>query len=630
MGVGASCVRRDRDRNEADVGRAAHECERLLLTDATRTEPLPVGRPVRVCSILFLASLAVRLAILIGPLNGGPELLYDERGYFEAARGFREIYLSWSRGEEPPPDTYRLAYRRGIWPPLHPAILGLSLWLFGVSSTVARCAVAVLSALTTVVVYGLTRRLFDSRAALAAALLHLFYPSFLAFSHYLWSESTYVLALLLAIWLFAATRDATTTRGLLLRATACGVCLGLATLTRAPGVLYLLAGPVCGAWAWRRQPRRWLAVAGFVLGMVATVLPWQWTLLRREGTFLLLSTATGYNMLQGTTSDEGSIVSSRIREEAARTQTHPDLAARRLARIAIARHPGEFARHMWDRFRLLWRPDDFIIRHLLHARYPPVSPAAAWGCILFLTGAYLGLVGLIVWGFLARNPPRAQRWLAVAAAIGLASPLLTVSNTRMAYPILAVLLPVAGRGLTELRRVPRWRRRAAIAAAVVTLNLWSVCASPAEWTSHWAPSSHYREVVARVDRLLGGRTPVTDCVALHRTDSTRSAPTYRLTLRGGFEFKSSRKVELVWTPRPGRRRVAFLATGYPSFEPLEMEIRTVAGPAYAVLVKPIAKEYWHQPHESGIPGLLVSWCGGAPSRAPPPAGLHNGSSWPGQ
>lgn len=572
--------------------------------------PLLILHSRRLCGILFLASLALRLAILFGPLDGGPRPLYDERGYFEKARGFSEIYRHWSRGEDAPESAYALAYRRGVWPPLHAAVLGFSLWLFGTSLTVARATVAVLSAVTTAVTYGLTRKLIDSRAALGAALLHLVYPSFLAFSHFLWSESTYILVLLLALWSFAATLDATTTRSRLLRAAACGLCLGLATLTRAAGLPYLLAGPIVVAFAWRRLPRRWLAVLCFVLAAGAVIAPWERTLVRREGRLLWLSTTSGYNLLLGTTSEASGVVRQRIREEARRTQTHPDVAARRLARAAIARDPAAFARRTWTKFRLLWRMDDFILRHLLHARYPPVSSAAAWGWILVLATAYLGLVGLVLWGALVPDRPRAVIWLVVAAAIGTASPVLSVSNTRMALPILALLLPLAGRGLVHLRRVRRWPRWAAVVAAVVAVNLWSLCMPRPEWLGAWAPSSHYGTLVARLNALLGGRTLVSDCLDLRRDASIPPDLTLRLVLRGGYRFHASGAPEFAWSPRPGRRRLVLSAYAPASAEPLQLELHSANGASYAVLVRPVNRETWYRPRQSGIPGISVSWCGG--------------------
>ena len=164
-------------------------------------------------------------------------------------------------------------------------------WLFAVSLAVR------LTALATPLVYRLTRRIADRRAALAASALHVLYPTFSFFAHSLWAEPLFVLLLLGAAERVLAARDA---EGGARRsaAVAAGVCVGLACLTRTAGIAFLLALPVAFLQGALGTGRRRTAVSILVASLIVLV-PWQVVLQREEGRPVLLATSSGLNFALG-------------------------------------------------------------------------------------------------------------------------------------------------------------------------------------------------------------------------------------------------------------------------------------------------------------------------------------------
>ena len=118
------------------------------------------------------------------------------------------VYRDLLGGEAPAADHWRQAYEDGFQPPLHPMALGLAN-LTGISSGIAgRVLNALLTALATVVIFRLARRVAGRRTATTAAVLHLVYPTFTFFAHSLWAEPLFVLLLVCAAERALAAREA--------------------------------------------------------------------------------------------------------------------------------------------------------------------------------------------------------------------------------------------------------------------------------------------------------------------------------------------------------------------------------------------------------------------------------------
>ena len=164
--------------------------------------------------MLVAVSLALELALLALAADADP--MYDEYNYLRSARIILE-----GRG-----------LTSGLRPPVYPYAIALAQALAPEGTTprvamgVLQCGVAAVSML---LLYLLASDLFDRRTGLVAAGLLGFYPTFVAHTHLLWSETLVVAPLLAALLLLVRARICNSTarpRG-----------AGCAARFRAPNVL---------------------------------------------------------------------------------------------------------------------------------------------------------------------------------------------------------------------------------------------------------------------------------------------------------------------------------------------------------------------------------------------------------
>ncbi len=235
--------------------------------------------------LILLVAFASRLtAAVVVQQHVGDQLCLiagDAQGYWDLARQV-------AAGDEfslydPPRRIHRM--------PGFPALLALSMLLFGESSFAARCLVAVVGMLACWFVYLLGRRLCDELTALLACALTAIAPAMVGFSVLLLSETLFAATLTLSLWLSANwlvagdRRQGTGDRGQVsaccrlspvscLWAFATGVGIAVATYVRPS---WLLAGPVLAVLAvWLAKDRRrvLLEAAVMLLGLFGAMLPW--------------------------------------------------------------------------------------------------------------------------------------------------------------------------------------------------------------------------------------------------------------------------------------------------------------------------------------------------------------------
>jgi 4-amino-4-deoxy-L-arabinose transferase-like glycosyltransferase len=158
-------------------------------------------------------------------------------------------------------------------PPLWPLVLSVSSLLGGTGFDAHRLTGCLLGAFVIVVVGLLGRRAAGERVGLIAAAIAAVYPTLVAADGSLMSETLYGLLVGVALLVALRLRE----RPRLLLAAALGALIGLAALTRAEGLLFLvfLAVPVCVAA--RRASTTRTAVLAFVvtcLGAAVVIAPW--------------------------------------------------------------------------------------------------------------------------------------------------------------------------------------------------------------------------------------------------------------------------------------------------------------------------------------------------------------------
>lgn len=428
------------------------------------------GREVAVALGVAFLAFALRAAHVLAsrasPLFEAPQM--DALYHVEWAR-------AWAEGREFQPPPYFRA-------PLYPWFLGLSTRLLGEGLLVPRLFQCGLGALGVLALWALVRRVFDRRAALAAALLYatswisIFYDGELLLESL--AVPLYVAAL--ALSLRAEGPRATRT------AFAAGVVWGLAVITRPNALLFL---PFLALWMWRRPGAGLRATVALTLGTLLPVLPITAHNTLRGGDFVLVASQAGLNLWIGNNpaSDGSTAIVPGTRADW--WGGHHDAIAQAERAEGRALRPSEVSRH-YTRRALRWALDEpaawlrLTARKLwlftwdwelgnneeprfLFERYSPLAPLAHVGFGVLAPLAVLGLwltrrgawARFPLWGFLGVYS------LGVVAFF---------VNARFRLPIVPLLCACAAPALVraaELARERRWPPLAAATAIAALLAL---------------------------------------------------------------------------------------------------------------------------------------------------------------
>lgn len=366
--------------------------------------------------------------------------------------------------------------------------------LFWPWAQLARAANVLVGALAVVPAFGIGRRLGGTRVGVATALIVALYPSFVAFSHYLWSETLFVALSALGLWWTLLADE----RRRLGWACLAGVTFGLAALTREAGVL---VAPACAVWLARAapvpaspadarasastspaQPAPAAGAAGsrsagwrsgalrgacLLLCFAATLAPW--TLhLDEPGLPFTLVTRTSYMNLQAGNSQrapgfELAHYLERGADRAERERASADLAWAYIRERGV-RWPFEKLVRELPRF---FEPDTFAARR---AR-TPAGDAGNWGYrFRFAALDQAWLRSLLSWWAIA-----AYVMLALAGAAGLALTRHARSAGLLALFVLAQLVPAVVTFSMTRFRLPSMLAFAAGAAALCVCGRADLC-----------------------------------------------------------------------------------------------------------------------------------------------------------
>ncbi len=186
-------------------------------------------------------------------------------------------------------------------PPLYPFMLAGLILTFGPAQVVlvGRLTEAVLGTATVAVIGAITWRLWGRRAGRSAILVAAVWPPLLFLHAALMTEALFALLEVLVVLaaLVVRSRVAEARPGAWRWAALCGVCCGLAALTRSNGVLLALVAAV-GVWVVKpRWSMRALAVpAVLLLATLLTLTPWMIRDAAAFHRFVPIDTQTGYGM----------------------------------------------------------------------------------------------------------------------------------------------------------------------------------------------------------------------------------------------------------------------------------------------------------------------------------------------
>lgn len=251
----------------------------------------------------------------------------------------------------------------------------------------------------------------------------------------------------------------------------------------------------------------------------------------------------------------------------------------------------------------------FILRHVFRTVYPPLPAAAVLGLLAILAVGLAGLVFLAALGLGGGVPWQDRALLLTLFIAGMVPPAMTVSNTRMSLPLLALLLPLAGLGAARLRASPR--RSWVLAAGLALLLLLNATALAHAGGLSPEASLYYRGSLMAADRVLGSRTTYSDCLRMRRQRGGAPGPDLEVSLldpADRFLRHPERRV-LLAAGRGKPLRIDVYSRSTAGRGPLRLGLGR-PGEAPQTVIEPLRREAWQVWQPSGLPGVEVRWCGG--------------------
>jgi 4-amino-4-deoxy-L-arabinose transferase-like glycosyltransferase len=399
-----------------------------------------------------------------------------------------------------------------------------------------------------------------------------------------------------------------------------GLALGLSGLTRASAALYLLLVPLWVFLAAQNTRQKIALPVVILLVSLITVLPWLLVLGDEEGHFMPLAATGSYNLYLGNNpwdadprptplGYEGDTNQARraINDYVDQHEIHPETAARRLALEEIRANPSGFVERSLARLRGFLGSDFFEIRHFAYAAYPPVPPAfilAMWALfilafVLFLTFAITGLFGGA--GLRHRN------FILILALAGLVLPALTIANSRLYLPVLAILTPTAGAGIAAFRTLNR-RRIFLTLMVALTIAAAVVASIPQTITRDLRPSLYYFDLIQGLKRFVPAEPFFSDGFLLH-IDSPADDTLTVTILSEGLLFGENNARTLEWAVTKGPNEFSMTVYSDRPSPPLQIEIKSERL-AQTITIEPIQRSTWWQWQPTELHGLEFMWAGG--------------------
>lgn len=239
---------------------------------------------IKISGAAFLGSIC--FSLIIFPMIAEPQRLNPD------ADRFGELAVSVARGEG-------FVYTPGGDPvlertPLYPMLLaGVFVITGGLSLTAVQLLHAVLHAFTTLGVFHIGLKLFDTRVARLAQVLYAFHPIAIWYTARIWLETTHTFLLVMAaLGLIVAFESPTFGRWL-----AVGILTGISCLVKPILLLFpiILAGLL--SYKFRLEGFKYAII--FALITYAVIAPWTLRNYAVTGQFVPVNTSLGFNLIQG-------------------------------------------------------------------------------------------------------------------------------------------------------------------------------------------------------------------------------------------------------------------------------------------------------------------------------------------
>jgi 4-amino-4-deoxy-L-arabinose transferase-like glycosyltransferase len=329
----------------------------------------------------------------------------------------------------------------------------------------------------------LALELFDRRTAVVAGAITAFYPTFVAYSHYLWAENAFLVPVIAGLILTIRTHRS----GSYTLAAICGLLFGFAALSRETGLVIAAA---CGLWfVWTaakddRKPA--LLRAGLmVLASILVIVPWTIRNYRVTGGFIPIATISWMAMAEGNIfAPDDWLHPNRDVLIGYRTawRNIPDEVERMRfsRRVAIAQmkkeQPTWILKKLVRTSGLLFSPDSFLFKKISRGAYGNLSMTTIRLLLILTVSSYLfvalnGFLGILI------SPQRMHRLLplVVVGSVFLLH-VAAFTSSRHRLPIIALLIPYASYGVLNWQALPRlFAGRRWIIPAVILVWFFTLC-----------------------------------------------------------------------------------------------------------------------------------------------------------
>ncbi len=392
-----------------------------------------------------------------------------------------------------------LPIRGFLWAPGYPAFLALAgAWSAASMTLGAKVLQVGLAVVTHLLLAAWARRCFGKDAALSTAWLFAFYPTLIAFTHYVWPETLYIFFIVLGFGaLFKALQSGERTRTRFAPFLGSGAAFGLAALVR-PIAFYFLFFVVLWMIWWGRS---WFegrgSIAAFVLGCALVIAPWTMRNWAEYGELVAIDATLGVNLWRGNATPavaNWDFGFDRRPRDAGIPRGFPECQALSLIErdrcntlrslLVIKENPGRFLRRLPTKMLDLANPTSFLLRHARWGLYGSLSRGAISLLTVLVIASFasvsllgiLGLVGMPVW---ISGRPLAMASRQLVLALGLYTLIvhsITFGMSRYRLPLITLVLPFAALAWSrrhELSRLSRSRWRLVLMLWLLLLAGWA-------------------------------------------------------------------------------------------------------------------------------------------------------------
>lgn len=351
-------------------------------------------------------------------------------------------------------------------PPGYPFFLAAVYSVFGLRNHMAvKLIQALLGAMAAMLLYLLGERISGRKSAVIGGLIWAFYPTAVAYTGYLYSETLFIALLLAGLYLVALGMKAEG-RGRVILFSGSGLLFGLATLTRE---VLLAIIPLLVIWMayvfLHERGRKGIAwVTPFAVAVMAVVLPWTFRNYLVHGQLVPISTNGGCNLYYGNNPEtplQHSWEYSSMNEKKASSELFrfsggdPVLRNRlgyKLALRYIMRRPDLFIVRAVGKVMDMWEIDRVPIGRMKDGYYPWMSKFMKVGASGMIGTYYAAIVSLGMIGLIGSSRDR-WWWLTLIFLVGFSLiHALIYGHTRYRMPLMpfmALYVP------TEMRKLAR-------------------------------------------------------------------------------------------------------------------------------------------------------------------------------